>query len=277
MLKNRFTKVIIMFSKLFKNENTELATRLKNQLNEFLQGYRSDTFPNGILAVAQLSQVQVQEPNVIVHLQVPFPCATELQIIELQLTEKLSLPVIIKADLQVKAIKKHAISGVSNIIAVASGKGGVGKSTTAVNLAYGLMAEGARVGILDADIYGPSIPTLLALQNQKPTSEDGKMLTPMFSHNLQAMSIGFLVDDNDATVWRGPMASRAFAQLLNETLWQDLDYLIVDMPPGTGDVQLTLAQKVPVAGALIITTPQDLALADAIKGIAMFNKVSVPI
>ena len=174
-------------------------------------------------------------------------------------------------------MREHSLKNIGNIIAVASGKGGVGKSTTAVNLAYALMAEGAKVGILDADIYGPSIPTLLGLKGIKPTSNDGKNLTPLNANGLHAMSIGFLVSEDDATVWRGPMASSAFSQLLNETAWPELDYLIVDMPPGTGDIQLTLAQKVPVAAAIVVTTPQDLALADAVKGIAMFEKVKVPV
>lgn len=169
------------------------------------------------------------------------------------------------------------IDGVRNVIAVASGKGGVGKSTVAVNLALALAAEGASVGLLDADIYGPSQPTMLGLQGEKPTSPDGKRIDPMRAHGVQAMSIGFLVDAAQPMVWRGPMATGALEQLLRDTLWTDLDYLVVDMPPGTGDIQLTLAQKVPVTGAVIVTTPQDIALIDARKGLKMFEKVSVPI
>ncbi|MCU0868356.1 MAG: iron-sulfur cluster carrier protein ApbC [Burkholderiales bacterium] len=169
------------------------------------------------------------------------------------------------------------IDGVRNVIAVASGKGGVGKSTVAVNLALALAAEGATVGLLDADIYGPSQPTMLGLQGEKPTSPDGKRIEPMRAHGVQAMSIGFLVDVEQPMVWRGPMATGALEQLLRDTLWTDLDYLVVDMPPGTGDIQLTLAQKVPVTGAVIVTTPQDIALIDARKGLKMFEKVSVPI
>ena len=164
-----------------------------------------------------------------------------------------------------------------NIIAVASGKGGVGKSTVAVNLALALAAEGATVGILDADIYGPSQPTMLGLQGQRPTSPDGKTLDPMVAHGVQAMSIGFLIDMEQPMVWRGPMVTQALEQLLRDTHWKDLDYLVVDMPPGTGDIQLTLAQKVPVTGAVIVTTPQDIALLDARKGLKMFEKVNVPI
>ncbi len=169
------------------------------------------------------------------------------------------------------------LDGVSNIIAVASGKGGVGKSTTAVNLALALAAEGARVGILDADIYGPSIPRMLGLQGENPVTEDGKYVEPMEAFGLQAMSIGFLVDDEQPMVWRGPIVTQALDQLLTQTRWRDLDYLIVDMPPGTGDIQLSLSQRVPVAGSIVVTTPQDIALADARKGLEMFRKVSVAV
>ncbi len=170
---------------------------------------------------------------------------------------------------------KH-IEGIKNIIAIASGKGGVGKSTTAVNLALALSVEGARVGILDADIYGPSQPRMLGVSG-KPESVDGKSLEPMNSYDLQAMSIGFLVDEETPMIWRGPMVTQALQQLLNDTNWKDLDYLIVDLPPGTGDIQLTLAQQVPVSGAVIVTTPQDIALLDARKGLKMFEKVEVPV
>jgi ATP-binding protein involved in chromosome partitioning len=170
---------------------------------------------------------------------------------------------------------KH-IEGIRNIIAVASGKGGVGKSTTAVNLALALSAEGARVGILDADIYGPSQPRMLGVHG-KPESLDGKTLEPMNSYHLQAMSIGFLIDEETPMIWRGPMVTQALQQLLNDTNWKDLDYLVIDLPPGTGDIQLTLAQQVPVSGAVIVTTPQDIALLDARKGLKMFEKVEVPV
>src|SRR5437868_6637387 len=168
------------------------------------------------------------------------------------------------------------VPGIKNIIAVASGKGGVGKSTTAVNLALALSAEGASVGMLDADIYGPSQPTMLGIAG-RPESKDGKSLEPMEGHGLQAISIGFLIDVDTPMVWRGPMVTQALEQLLKDTRWRDLDYLIVDLPPGTGDIQLTLAQKVPVTGTVIVTTPQDIALIDAKKGLKMFEKVGIPI
>ncbi len=169
------------------------------------------------------------------------------------------------------------IAGVKNIIAVASGKGGVGKSTLAANFALALVGEGARVGLLDADIYGPSQPTMLGLVGERPETKDGKTLEPLQAHGLEAMSIGFLVDDKQPMAWRGPMVTSALNQLLTQTHWGDLDYLFVDMPPGTGDIQLTLAQRVPVSGAVIVTTPQDVALADARKALEMFQKVSVPV
>jgi len=188
----------------------------------------------------------------------------------------------VNANLYSKVIA-HAVQrgvqllpGVKNIVAVASGKGGVGKSTTAANLALALAAEGARVGLLDADIYGPSQPAMMGVHG-RPESADGQTMEPLIGHGLQLMSIGFLVEDDQAMIWRGPMATQALDQLLRQTRWTDLDYLIIDMPPGTGDIQLTLSQRVPVTGAVIVTTPQDIALLDAKKGLKMFEKVGVPI
>lgn len=184
----------------------------------------------------------------------------------------------IELEVNFSAPRGRGFDRVKHVIAVASGKGGVGKSTTAVNLALALDAEGAKVGLLDADIYGPSQGMMLGVADGKrPAIKDGKFFEPIRAHGLKAMSMSFMVTDNTPMVWRGPMASGALQQILTQTLWEDLDYLIVDMPPGTGDIQLTLSQKVPVAGAVIVTTPQDIALLDAVKGIEMFTKVDIPV
>ncbi len=192
---------------------------------------------------------------------------------------RVPLTLELEAEIRSHAVQRNLkpLGDIKNIVAVASGKGGVGKSTVAANLALAWAAQGARVGMLDADIYGPSQPLMLGLEGQRPTSPDGKHLVPLQSHGIAAMSIGFLVDAEQPMVWRGPMVTQALTQLLSETHWGTLDYLVVDMPPGTGDIQLTLAQRVPVAGALIVTTPQDIALADARKGLKMFEKVAVPV
>ncbi|WP_063890934.1 iron-sulfur cluster carrier protein ApbC [Thalassomonas viridans] len=253
------------------------SDEIKQLIEDTLTGYRSDIFPEGILPLCTGFSLAREGKEITVGLTVPFPCSFELAQVADKLSEALQANVTFDIQLQIQPVRSHDIANVGNIIAIASGKGGVGKSTTTVNLAYALMAEGAKVGILDADIYGPSIPTMLGLKNEKPTSKDGKLMTPLDAQGLDAMSIGFLVPDEEATVWRGPMASSAFNQLLNETDWSDLDYLLIDMPPGTGDIQLTLAQKVPVAAAVVVTTPQDIALADAAKGIIMFDKVQVPV
>ncbi len=181
-----------------------------------------------------------------------------------------------KIDAHVVQKGVKTLPGVKNIVAIASGKGGVGKSTTAVNLALALSAEGASVGMLDADIYGPSQPTMLGISG-RPESRDGKSLEPMEGHGIQASSIGFMIDLDTPMVWRGPMVTQALEQLLRETNWRELDYLVIDLPPGTGDIHLTLAQKIPVTGAVIVTTPQDIALIDAKKGLKMFEKVGIPI
>jgi len=187
---------------------------------------------------------------------------------------RVNINTAIQAHTVQKGVK--TIGGIKNIIAIASGKGGVGKSTTATNLALALSAEGASVGVLDADIYGPSQPRMLGISGQ-PDSKDGQTLEPMMSYHIQTMSIGFLVDEETPMIWRGPMVTQALQQLLNDTNWSNLDYLVIDLPPGTGDVQLTLAQQVPVSGAVIVTTPQDIALLDARKGLKMFEKVEVPV
>ncbi|GHF01246.1 iron-sulfur cluster carrier protein ApbC [Thalassotalea profundi] len=264
-----------MFSKLFSSKSP--SDEHSKTIRDFYQTYQSDIFPKGIAAVTELTKLSVKNSNIVLSITVPFPCLGELAIFAEQLLAKHEISVLIDAEVKMIKVKEHAIEGITNIIAISSGKGGVGKSTTAVNLAYALQEEGANVGILDADIYGPSIPKMLGLAGQRLSSIDGKKMQPLESGGLAAMSIGFLTDENDATIWRGPMASRAFGQLLNETAWSDLDYLIVDMPPGTGDIQLTLAQQVPVAAAIVITTPQDIALNDAVKGLAMFKEVKVPV
>jgi ATP-binding protein involved in chromosome partitioning len=190
-----------------------------------------------------------------------------------------NVDIVLVAKIAAHAVQRQLspLAGVRNVVAVASGKGGVGKSTVAANLALAWAKQGARTGILDADIYGPSQPIMLGLTGQRPASPDGKRIKPLPAHGLVAMSIGFLIDPEQPMVWRGPMVTQALTQLLNDTDWGDLDYLVIDMPPGTGDIQLTLAQRVPVAGAVIVTTPQDIALADARKGLKMFEKVNVPV
>ncbi len=230
-------------------------------------------------------KAQTDGRDVTVDLLLAYPARSQHEMLRKLVQQHLAdLPGVGKVAVTVgHKIGSHAVqrgvklvSGVKNIIAVASGKGGVGKSTTAVNLALALAAEGAQVGVLDADIYGPSQPTMLGIAG-RPESKDGKTLEPLEAYGLQSMSIGFLIDVDTPMVWRGPMVTQALEQLLKDTNWRDLDYLIVDMPPGTGDIQLTLAQKVPVTGAVIVTTPQDIALIDARKGLKMFDKVGVPI
>jgi ATP-binding protein involved in chromosome partitioning len=229
--------------------------------------------------------VKVDGNKVAVDILLGYPAKSQLEPIRQEVAQKLkSIPGVgqVGVNVQMKIVS-HAVQrgvklvpGIKNIIAVASGKGGVGKSTTAVNLALALAAEGASVGMLDADIYGPSQPIMLGIRG-RPESRDGKSLEPMEGHGLQAMSIGFLIDSDTPMVWRGPMVTQALEQLLNETKWREIDYLVVDLPPGTGDIQLTLAQRVPVTGAVIVTTPQDIALIDARKGFKMFEKVGIPI
>jgi len=232
-----------------------------------------------------IKKIQVGAGDIVVDVQLGYPAKTQHEILRKLIAQDIAaLPGAPRVTVNItQKITSHSVQrgvklipGVKNIIAVASGKGGVGKSTTAANLALALAAEGARVGVLDADIYGPSQPMMLGLTG-RPESKDGKTLEPLEAYGLQAMSIGFLIDADTPMVWRGPMVTQALEQLLKDTNWRDLDYLVVDMPPGTGDIQLTLAQKVPVTGAVIVTTPQDIALIDARKGLKMFEKVGVPI
>ncbi len=233
-----------------------------------------------------IQEIALEGGQVTIAVELGFPAAGYVEELAGQVrsaVEKLdgvtAVEVKVAWSVAAHAVQKgvQTIPGVKNIIAVASGKGGVGKSTTAVNLALALSAEGAKVGMLDADIYGPSQPRMLGAQGARPESPDGKRLKPVNSYHLQSMSIGYLVEEDTPMIWRGPMVTQALEQLLKETMWEDLDYLVVDLPPGTGDTQLTLAQKIPVSGAVIVTTPQDIALLDAVKGLKMFEKVEVPV
>jgi len=262
-----------------------MADVTQQAVEDKLKAYIDPYLEKDLVSTKAVKDIKVEGGKVSVTIVLGFPADGY----KAQLAEKLnelvaSLPGVSEVEFSIAhkidahAVQKgvSAIKGVKNIIAVASGKGGVGKSTTAVNLALALSAEGATVGILDADIYGPSQPRMLGV-HQQPESTDGKTLEPLTSYNLQAMSIGFLIDEETPMIWRGPMVTQALEQLLNDTQWKDVDYLIVDLPPGTGDTQLTLAQKVPVTGAVIVTTPQDIALLDARKGLKMFEKVEVPV
>ncbi|HZM46146.1 MAG TPA: iron-sulfur cluster carrier protein ApbC [Burkholderiales bacterium] len=255
------------------------------QVQEALRELTDPNTKKDYVATKSARNIKVDGDAVSVEILLGYPAKSQLEPIREEITRKLkSLPGVgqVSASVQMKIVP-HAVQrgvklvpGIKNIIAVASGKGGVGKSTTAVNLALGLAAEGASVGVLDADIYGPSQPIMLGIRG-RPETRDGKSIEPMEAHGIQAMSIGFLIDPDTPMVWRGPMVTQALEQLLNETKWREIDYLVVDLPPGTGDIQLTLAQRVPVTGAVIVTTPQDIALIDARKGLKMFEKVGVPI
>lgn len=238
-----------------------------------------------LISSKSAKNIQIEGGKVSLDVELGYPAKSQIESIRTAVQQAIrALPDVAEVHVNVTMkIVSHAVqrgiklmSNVKNIIAVASGKGGVGKSTTAVNLALALAAEGAQVGILDADIYGPSQPMMMGISGQ-PETLDGKTMEPLENHGLQVSSIGFMVDPGEPMVWRGPIVTQALQQLLEQTNWRDLDYLIVDMPPGTGDVQLTLSQKVPVTGAVIVTTPQDIALLDARKGLKMFEKVGIPI
>jgi len=255
------------------NRFTEIATAL------------SDPLLGAPLGV-QVTEASLRGDTAMLSLTVGFPVGGYEATLTALLAKALSTAGFVggleahwRADIQAQAVQASLkpLTNIRNIVAIASGKGGVGKSTTAANLAIALAAQGARVGLLDADIYGPSQPLMMGLEGQRPMSSDGKHMQPLKAHGVEVMSIGFLIDPMQPMVWRGPMVTQALVQLLSDTQWGDLDYLIVDMPPGTGDTQLTLAQRVPVSGALIVTTPQDIALLDARKGLEMFRKVSVPV
>ncbi|HFB64749.1 MAG TPA: iron-sulfur cluster carrier protein ApbC [Aeromonadales bacterium] len=255
--------------------------QIRNVLAEFIDPYLGKSWPEAKV----IKSLEIEDNRLLLTVELGYPCSGIIPQWIAELTAKLEKECNLseaRISIQIKiptykTTAQQPLSEVKNIIAVASGKGGVGKSTTAVNLALALKKEGANVGILDADIYGPSLPIMLGSQGMRPESKDNKTIEPLMRYGLQSMSIGYLVEPEQAVVWRGPMASGALQQLINDTQWQQLDYLVVDLPPGTGDIQLTLSQKVPVSAALIVTTPQDIALADARKGIGMFEKVDIPV
>jgi len=257
----------------------------EEQVKAALQTFTDPATGKDYVAGKEARNIRIDGSDVSLEVVLGYPARSVIEGIRRELTDrvgKIAGVGKVSVDVQVRIVP-HAVQrglkllgGVKNVIAVASGKGGVGKSTTAVNLALALAAEGAKVGILDADIYGPSQQVMMGLSG-KPMSPDGKTIEPMVNYGVQAMSIGLLIDVDTPMVWRGPMVTQALEQLLRDTQWKDLDYLVVDLPPGTGDIQLTLSQKVPVTGAVIVTTPQDIALIDARKGLKMFEKVGVPI
>jgi ATP-binding protein involved in chromosome partitioning len=258
----------------------DLKTKIKEKLSQNVDPYLG----TDLVTAGALSSIQIDGDNALVKIEVGFPIKRYSSVLKNRLEEILSNlskgPVVVEVSSKIlsREVQKGTkpLKQVKNVIAIASGKGGVGKSTTAANLALALQQEGCNVGVLDADIYGPSQTRMLATQG-RPESKDGKSMEPKISYQLQTMSIGNLVEEDTPMIWRGPMATGALEQLINDTNWSDLDYLIVDLPPGTGDIQLTLCQKIPVSGAVIVTTPQDIALLDARKGLKMFEKVNVPV
>jgi ATP-binding protein involved in chromosome partitioning len=262
-------------------DNTQQTSKILSALSSILDPNTGKDF----VSTKQIKNLVVSGDDVSFDLEMGYPAKSQHAVIRRSLIaaaktvsgiKNVSVQITTKVATHAAQRGVALLPNVKNIVAVASGKGGVGKSTTAVNLALALAAEGAAVGILDADIYGPSQPMMMGIEG-RPESEDGKTMDPMENYGVQVMSIGFLIDKDEAMIWRGPMATQALEQLLRQTNWGNLDYLIVDMPPGTGDIQLTLSQRVPMTGAVIVTTPQDIALLDAKKGIKMFEKVGVPI
>ena len=258
----------------------------RQHVDDAIAGYIEPHLGRDLLAAGCVETVDIEDDVLRIALRLGFPARRLAPTLRESLREVLSaLPGVGKVEVSLRSVIEPrqpdpedvtAVPGVRNIIAVSSGKGGVGKSTTSVNLALALADEGARVGVLDADIYGPSLPRMLGISG-RPRSYDGKRFQPLMNYGLQAMSAGFLVDEEEPMVWRGSMVTQALEQLMRDTEWKDLDYLVVDMPPGTGDIQLTLAQRIKVAGAVIVTTPQDIALLDATRGLKMFEKVGVPV
>ncbi|MFT6028735.1 MAG: ATP-binding protein involved in chromosome partitioning [Oleiphilaceae bacterium] len=259
----------------------------KTELEEAIKVYRDPYLNQDLFSLKTVKKLECEDGKVIVNIEMPYACGSLLggikQILETNLeyvdgVESVEINITCKIAAHSAQKEVKSIDGVKNIIAVASGKGGVGKSTTSVNFALALAQEGARVGIIDADIYGPSMGMMLGIPDgQRPETADGKWFVPIPAHGIVANSMAFLVDNNTPMVWRGPKVSGALLQLVTQTKWNNLDYLIVDLPPGTGDIQLTLAQRVPVTGAIIVTTPQDIALLDCKKGIEMFRKVDIDV
>jgi ATP-binding protein involved in chromosome partitioning len=259
---------------------------IDSDLKETINAVAIPGLSHSIGDLGKVIRAEMSDDRAVIEISLGFPAQRLLPEMDTAVREALAssqlpaeLELRIDSKIVAHAVQKNMkpLDNVKNIIAIASGKGGVGKSTTAVNLALALSDDGATVGILDADIYGPSQPLMLGLSGERPASEDGQSMEPLVAHGVQVMSIGFLIDADQPMIWRGPMVTSALNQLLQQTRWNDLDYLIVDMPPGTGDIQLTLSQQVPVSGAVIITTPQDIALLDARRGLQMFRKVGVPV
>jgi len=255
----------------------QIETQMKNYVDPYLG--------KDLVTAKAVKNISVDGGNVSIDLEMGFPVKGYEASIRDNITQQVNgisgvenVTINIDTNVVSHSVQQGVkpIQGIKNVIAVASGKGGVGKSTTAVNLALAIAAEGGKVGIMDADIYGPSQPRMLGIA-AKPESKDGNSMEPLENYGVQAMSIGFLIDEETPMIWRGPMVTQALEQLINDTNWGDLDYLIIDLPPGTGDIQLTLSQKIPVSGAVIVTTPQDIALLDARKGLKMFEKVNVPV
>ncbi len=262
-----------------------MTIAVQEQVEDALKAYQDPYLKADLVTAKAVKNIAVQGSNAEIDIELGFAAegyrdelVRQVTACARRVTGITNVQVRVRFNIVAHAVQKGVkpMRNVKNIIAVASGKGGVGKSTTAVNLALALAAEGARVGILDADIYGPSQPRMLGSQ-AKPETRDGKSMEPIISHGIQSMSIGYLIDEESPMIWRGPMVTQALEQLLKDTNWKDVDYLVIDLPPGTGDIQLTLAQKVPVSGAVIVTTPQDIALLDARKGLKMFQKVDVPV
>ena len=257
----------------------------KVDVENLLQSFIDPNLDVDLMSAKSVKNIAIKGTHITVSIELGYPAKSYLAEMKAAVEKKLQeLPNVgeITVDVSVN-ITSHAVQqslkslpNIKNIIAVASGKGGVGKSTTSVNLALALAVEGANVAILDADIYGPSIPKMLNLSGP-PESKDGKRMQPKMSYGLQTISIGYLIEEDQPMIWRGPMVTNALQQLLNDTNWDSVDYMIVDLPPGTGDIQLTLSQQIPVSGAVIVTTPQDIALIDAQRGLGMFNKVNVPV